>query len=133
MSTSYKRKSIRNLDQLNEEQEKVARKLQEMESNFLGFLSPQSLLMATVSGLLSKGNKGQKKSTVTAKSAPLFSTSQANKAKSKLATIGKKIGISFLKWQAFNLALYLGGKLIDQFKEKRQLKKLEKQIKKYST
>jgi hypothetical protein len=37
----------------------------------------------------------------------------------------KKVGISFLKWQAFNLALFIGKKIFRAIKEKKQQKKRE--------
>lgn len=131
MSQLYTRKPIHNLKELNAEQERIRLRARHIEDGFLGFLSPQNLMMQAASLLLGKRKKSKKKTPTN----PVMSSTTsllrpAPQSKNRLAILAKKVGISFLKWQAFNLALYLGGKAMQKIKEKRGQRKAEKRIQK---
>ncbi|MFA6059813.1 MAG: hypothetical protein WC756_16530 [Taibaiella sp.] len=130
MAKRYTRKQLGSLDQLDLEQERIRSKSRKIEDDFVQVLHPQQLVISFLEGLISRklaGNKKEKTYKANFKS----DGKAANTSKSKLdeirkhplfKTLLKKVGISFLKWQAFNLALFAGKKIYHAIKDKKKQK-----------
>lgn len=135
MAKKYTRKQLGSLKALDKEQARIRNKSKEIELDFLSALNPQQLAMSLLGNVLSRKIKGGvskekisgKKQT--AHSSFAFNASQANMkgvVKHPLfKKLLKKVGISFLQWQAFNLALFAGKKIVQVIREKKQEKKLK--------
>lgn len=130
MAQKYTRKQVSSLEALDQEQERIQYKLKRLENDALELFNPQQLAITLVGKLLSR-----KKSS--AGSQQYFSGAQQKKkgkqkagafkeaaagmlANPLVKKLAKKAGISFLQWQAFNLALFLGKKLWHGMQEKRR-------------
>ena len=126
MSRIYQRRSIHNLTELDTEQERIRSKARRIEKDILGTFSPGNLAIHAASMLLGSLVTKEKKSGSSAKSSNTLISSlrPGPKTKNRLTLFAKKAGSSFLKWQAFNLALYLGGKAIKMIRENRRQKKV---------
>lgn len=133
MAKKYTRKQVSSIAELDKEQRRIRHKTRQIEDDVLHLFSPQQLAL-TFAGKLLSGK-------VSHKASQLFSagTKHKNTGKNKAPTakgaisnfvskpatksLAKKIGISFLKWQTFNLALFVGKKIIQKIKENRRRKK----------
>jgi hypothetical protein len=132
MAKRYTRKQLGNLDQLDLEQERIRNKSRKIEGDFVQVLNPQQLVISFLGGVLSRKLAGSKKEkTYIANLKPDGKLAYVNTTKSKLdqvrkhplfKTLLKKVGISFLKWQAFNLALFAGKKIYHAIKDKKKQK-----------
>lgn len=130
MAKRYTRKQLGSLDQLDLEQERIRDKSRKIEADFVHVLHPQQLVISFLGGLISRKLAGNKKEK-TYQSNLKSNGKVANTSKSKLdqvrkhplfKTLLKKVGISFLKWQAFNLALFAGKKIYRAVKNKKKQK-----------
>jgi len=145
MAETYKRRHIRNLDELDKEQEKIKRTYRRMENDWLsGILNPQQMVMSFAGGLLSRaGSKSKKKKKEKENKAEqvLRSFSAEGKSSSPVINVARNIitnpaikgflkhtAASWLRWQAFNLAVYLGKKAYKSIRYKREEKRLEKEL-----
>jgi predicted methyltransferase len=134
MAKKYTRKQLGSLDQLDLEQERIRDKSKKIETDFVQALNPQQLVISFLGGFISRKIAGNKKEKgYAAYSRPKDKTASANSAKGKMDSIRKhplfksllkKAGISFLKWQAFNLALFAGKKIYQAIKDKKKQKPL---------
>ena len=130
MAKRYTRKQLGSLDQLDLEQDRIRNKSRKIEDDFVQVLHPQQLVISFLGGLISRKLTGNNKEKTY--KANLKSDGKAsNISKSKLdeirkhplfKTLLKKVGISFLKWQAFNLALFAGKKIYHTIKDKKKQK-----------
>lgn len=128
MSNTYQRRSIHNLDEMNTEQERIQSKVRQIEDDILGIFSPGNLAVHAASMLLGSrltGKQTTRRNKTGNAPTGIKTWSPGPKTKNKLIDFSKRVGISFLKWQAFNLALYLSGKAIREIREKRALNKLK--------
>jgi hypothetical protein len=127
MAKKYTRKQLGSLDQLDLEQERIRNKSRKIEDDFVQVLNPQQLVITFLGNFLSRkiaGNKKDKTYTAGIKS-------DSKNTKGKIDSIRKhplfkpllkKVGISFLKWQAFNLVLFAGKKIYHAIKDKKKQK-----------
>lgn len=135
MAKKYTRKQVGSLAELDHEQHRIRKMATKMENEWLeSILNPQQLALSVVTGLLSRrkqqtggglslfSGKGKKKTTA----APVktgvkqVTGSVAGFVKKPVvARIVKGVGISFLRWQAFNLAWFLGKKALKAIREKK--------------
>lgn len=138
MAKQYRRKQVGSLQELNREQERVKRLAGKMEVEWLdNILNPQQIALSLITSLLSRRKSERGKSS----GLHLFSGGKKSKSKSKNDTKGKlqqvagsvrdyakkpavtglakRIGISFLRWQAFNLAWFLGKKAYKTIRQKK--------------
>lgn len=136
MAKKYTRKQVGSLTELDREQDRIRKMTTKMENEWLdSILNPQQLALSVVTGLLSRRRNKQ-----AAPGLALFSGKRKKKAdgtpaKSKVnhvtgavagfvkkpvvARVAKRVGVSFLRWQAFNLAWFLGKKAWKAVKERR--------------
>lgn len=129
MAKKYTRKHLGNLDELDKEQERIRNKSKSIEYDFVEMINPQQLAITLVGNFLNKKIKGGKKGkgeSATGKGNFAFSGAGL-KIKDATAhplfkTVLKKVGFSFLQWQAFNLALFAGKKIYHTIKEKKRQK-----------
>lgn len=138
MAKKYTRKQVSSLAALNLEQERIKYKTRRIENDMLDLFNPQQLAIALIGKLLSrkatpKTPKALQQFTASRdKNAPKFRTIKnavaGFVAQPAVKGTAKKIGISFLKWQAFNLALLAGKKIIQKVKEQRRRKRLLRHI-----
>lgn len=132
MVKKYTRKRIGNLDDLDREQEKIRNRSKAIENDFLDMLKPQQLAINFIGNLIQRKIKGGKKTKGdTGSSIQSFSGSKLSgksSYKDKLHGVVthplfkgllKKAGVSFLKWQTFNLALFVGSKIYKAIREKK--------------
>lgn len=147
MAKKYTRKQVGSLQELNREQDRVKRMAGKMESEWLdNILNPQQMALSLVTSFLSR----KKSSTGTGMN--LFSGSNSKKAIGKntgkgalhtvagsvmsyakqpaVAGLAKRVGVSFLRWQAFNLAWFLGKKAYKAIQKKRAERQLVLQVEK---
>jgi hypothetical protein len=131
MAKRYTRKQLGSLDQLDLEQERIRNKSRKIESDFVQVLNPQQLLISFLGGFLSRKLAGKKEKTYIANIKPDAKGGYISSSKGKIDHIRKhplfkpllkKVGISFLKWQAFNLALFAGEKIYHAIKDKKKQK-----------
>jgi len=136
MAKKYTRKQVGSLDALNLEQERIKYKAKRIEDGWLDIFQPQQLAINLITGLISR----RKKNKAVQPARYVQSPGKKNKKESKMQAVGgsiaqfvkkpaaqralKKIGISFLRWQAFNLAFFLGRKAVQAIKEKKRTKKV---------
>jgi hypothetical protein len=128
MAKRYTRKQLGSLDQLDLEQERIRNKSRKIESDFVQVLNPQQLAISFLGNFLSRKIAGKKKDKgYTAK----VKSDDKDSVRGKIdnirkhplfKTLLKKVGISFLKWQAFNLALFAGKKIYHAVKDKKKQK-----------
>jgi hypothetical protein len=138
MAKKYTRKQLGSLNALDKEQARIRNKSKEIELDFLSTLNPQQLAMSLLGNVLSrkiKGGGSKEKGSGKkqgSSSGFAFDASQANLkgiVKHPLfKKLLKKVGISFLQWQAFNLALFAGKKIVKVIKQKKQEKKLQRKV-----
>lgn len=134
MAKKYTRRQVGSLGELDHEQNRIRKMTTKMENEWLdSILNPQQLALSVVTGLLSRrkqqagsglslfSRKGKKKTTA----APVktgvkqVTGSVAGFVKKPLvARVAKSVGISFLRWQAFNLAWFLGKKALKAIRNK---------------
>jgi hypothetical protein len=131
MAKKYTRKQLESMDQLDLEQERIRNKSRKIESGFIEALHPQQLAITFLGNFLSRKLTGNKKEKSYIVGAPKGKVAPANTRKGKIDSIRKhplfksllkKVGISFLKWQAFNLALFAGKKIYYAIKDKKKPK-----------
>jgi len=130
----YTRKQVSSLSELDLEQERIKYKAKRIEDDMLDIFSPQQLAITVISNLLRRkkkntqpsyavdrtpsGNKKKKE-----KSGTVTSTVSGLVQKPIVKKTARAVGISFLRWQAFNLALCVGKKIWKKVQEKRLEKK----------
>jgi len=129
MAKRYTRKQVSSLKDLDREQERIRYKVRRIEDDWMDIFQPQQLVLNLAMGLL-----GRRKKKAAAMQAPPGKGSKKGKRHSGLSMLAaglplqgkqagkkilKKIGISFLQWQVFNLALYLGRKAWKHYKERK--------------
>lgn len=126
---SYKRKHLNSIKQLDREQRRIKKMYREIEKNWTtGILTPQVTGLNTLSAitsLLSKKNKrtsnGQGKQALEHSNASnLLTTFANNETVQKLAL---NTGRSWLRWQAFNLSVFLlkkGWQSLQEYRKKRK-------------
>ncbi len=134
MAKKYTRKQVSSLAELDLEQERIKYKTRRIENDVLDMFDPQQLAITLIGKLLSR-----KATSKTRKTLQQFTATRDKKtgntstvknavagfaARPAVKSVAKKLGISFLKWQAFNLALFAGKKIIQKVKERRHSKKL---------
>lgn len=119
------------MDQLDLEQERIRNKSRKIENDFVEVLHPQQLAITFLGNFLSRKLTGNKKEKSYIAGVPKGKVAQTNTPKGKIDSIRKhplfksllkKVGISFLKWQAFNLALFAGKKIYHAIKDKKKPK-----------
>jgi hypothetical protein len=135
MAKKYTRKQVSSMDDLDVEQERIHYKLKRLEDDALELFSPQQLAITLIGKLLTRKSSAkpqqyfygtpQKKKGNGKRSS--LKGAAANAIKNPLVRkVARKVGISFLQWQAFNLALFLGKKLWKRVQEKRHGQKLSR-------
>jgi hypothetical protein len=135
MAKKYTRKHLHSMRDLDNEQERIRNKSRSVEHDFVEMINPQQLALTVLGNVIKRkiAGKGKKKDTevTPGKASASFShTAKQGKIKGVVKhplfrKLLKKVGISFLKWQAFNLALFIGKKIFRAIKEKKQQKKRE--------
>ena len=144
MADIYKRRHIRNLDELDKEQEKIRRTYRRIESDWLsGMLNPQQMVMSVATSLLSNTGKSKKKnkgkenkteqvlhsfSTEGTSSSPAINIARNIISNPTVKGFLKNTAASWLRWQAFNLAVYLGKKAYKSIKHKKEEKRLKEEL-----
>lgn len=143
MAERYQRKHLSNLDELDKEQEKIRRSYKRMEHDWLsGILNPQQVALSLAGSLLSRTGKSKKKNTKDRTAETVLDTFlDAEKSPSSIISAARNIitnplikgflkntATSWLRWQAFNLAVYLGKKAYKSIKYKRAEKKLKQEL-----
>ncbi len=128
MPKKYTRRRLRNMDQLDLDQERIRNKVKRIEDNWIQtFFNPQQLAISLGSYLLrrkkkSKPSSGQ--SLYTERKSKNINPAKADHTpfvkRPVVKRVARKIGISFIQWQAFNLALFLGKKIIHNIKNKKK-------------
>lgn len=117
------------MDQLDLEQERIRNKSRKIENDFVEVLHPQQLAITFLGNFLSRKLAGKKKEKNYTTNDPKGKIALVNTPQGKIDRIRKhplfksllkKIGISFLKWQAFNLALFAGKKIYHAIKDKKK-------------
>ena len=136
MAKKYTRKQLTSLDQLDQEQERIRHRSKKIEGSFAEVLHPQQLAITFLGSFLSRKilDRKKDKNYITA-IRPKGKVALVSPSKGQLAQIRKHplfgrllktAGISFLKWQAFNLALFAGKKIYRAIKEKQNRKQLQR-------
>lgn len=145
MAKKYTRKQVGSLEELDREQYRVKKMAASMESDWLdSILNPQQIALSLVTSLLSRKKNKNTNAAISLFSGKKNKTTEArsNKGKAKQAAgavlqyakqpavtgLAKRVGISFLRWQAFNLAWFLGKKALKAYQQKRAEHKLEQQV-----
>ncbi len=133
MAKKYTRKQVTSLAALNKEQSRIRARAKRVRDEIFEEINPQQMVISFLGGLLSKKLKN--------KNTQLFSSGKKKKNSDKQtssdtgnAVLGsivgkvlKKAGISFLQWQLFNLALFIGKKVVHQIREKKLKQKMSHQ------
>lgn len=126
MARKYTRKAIYNLDELDKEQARIRSMYRKMEHHWIDTVfEPEKMLFSVASALLSgRGNRkanrtdpGSRADRAQLSGLSAF-TSLWNKPAVQQAV--KRIGGSWLRWQAFNLAFLLGKKTMSFFQKRRE-------------
>lgn len=144
MAEKYKRKHLHNLYQLDREQEKIRRTCRNMENDWLsGIVNPQQIALGIAGSLLSRSKKSKKKnkqgiqpekgaalSSEGTSSAPAINAMRNIISNPTIKTFLKHTATSWLRWQAFNLAIYLGKKAFKSIRHNREEKKLKAELEK---
>ena len=141
MAEKYKRKHLNNLGELDKEQDKIRRTCRRMEDDWLsGIINPQQIALSIAGGLFSRGKKSQKKnkekswqqytlhSSPSESKSPVIDVARNIIGNPSVKGFLKRTATSWLRWQAFNLAVYLGKKAYKSIKHKREKKKLEEEL-----
>lgn len=146
MAKKYTRKQVGSLEELNREQERVKRLAGKMEVEWLdNILNPQQMALSLVTNLLSrKINSGGKSSGMNLFSGNKSKSESKNSGKGTMqqiagsvmhyakqpavAGVAKRVGVSFLRWQAFNLAWFLGKKAVKAIQKKRAEQQLKHKV-----
>lgn len=132
--------TFRSMKALQEAQSKVKAEYEQLEDNmFSSIFDPQALGLGLVSRVLNpsegglfslnsimnlfKGKKKPKEKVEKAAATNAAALKAVTEPKKKKNTFVKKVAVSFLKWQAFNLACWGLGKAYDAYKEQRKKKK----------
>lgn len=136
MAKKYTRKQVSSLSELDLEQERIKYKARRIEDDMLDIFSPQQLAITAVSAFLRR--KKKKPAPVVRTSVPAVSGKPGKKRaenitgtiagfaeKPLVKKLARKAGISFLRWQAFNLAFFIGKKIYRSIREKRAANKLQ--------
>ncbi|WP_118951283.1 hypothetical protein [Taibaiella helva] len=127
MARKYTRKHVNSLKDLDLEQERIKLKMRRLEDDVLGIVNPQQLAISLIGSWLKR--RGKRSSTEPAYLAGDVKRKKLKKTKSGVSRLlakpavkntAKKIGISFLRWQAFNLAWFLGKKLYTTLKHRKR-------------
>lgn len=122
MSNSIKNHNILSKADLFERQDAVQNEYEILGKDIVGsILSPLKIAGLAYSLVSSKKTKQKPRVQQQLLSLPnksMIATASPDK-KSKLGSIVKSVAGSWLKWQAFNLAFYLGKKTIQHFKKKK--------------
>ena len=124
MAKKYSRKQLGNLDDLDVEQAKLKVKARQIEGDWISnILNPQQLAIGLVGNIISK--KAAKSSK--GKNSILKIASDPNAANLAVGLLRqpllKKIGLSFVRWQMFNLAWFLGKRIVKKMKANRMKRK----------
>ena len=132
MAKKYTRKQVSSLAELDREQLRIRNKVRHLEGDALELFSPQQLVIHFAGKFLSRK--------ISNKIAPSILSREKRKkagkdryyvtneggtglvAKTATRSLITRIGISFLKWQAFNLALFAGRKIVQNIKEQQRRK-----------
>lgn len=126
MARKYTRKHVSSYKELDLEQERIKLKMRRLEDDVLSMVNPQQLAISLIGGWLKR--RGKRPSAAPSYLAGNAKGQKPKKAKSGLSRLfakpavkstAKKIGISFLRWQAFNLAWFLGKKLYSTLKHRK--------------
>ena len=135
MAKKYTRKKIGSLDALDVEQERIKHRAKRIEDDWLDIFNPQQLAIVLGTKLLSrnKGTKGGGISLLPFKRAAKDSnvkTAAVNEVglpgkKSALGKFARQAGISFVRWQLFNLAFFVAKKAVKAIKEKKNKQKVQ--------
>jgi hypothetical protein len=126
----YKRKQFSNLDEVDAEQARMRAKARQMERHWWDdILNPQQLALGIAGKIISRGLSSRKTSSGRLPAGKLSlagagSVAASGAGSSVVGKLVKTAGISFLKWQLFNLGLLVGRKIIRSIREKRQHNKL---------
>lgn len=117
------------------QEDRIRFKIKRLEDEMLDVFAPQQLLLSLAGGLISRKKK---KSDLSA--ASMIRAAEPGKVRSKkkalqqaeglakkpaVKKLARRVGISFLQWQAFNLALFIGKKIYRSVKEKKQVRKVQ--------
>ena len=139
------RKTYNSLRELLSDQRKVKDSYKDMEDNMLSYIfDPTSIGMNIASSLLDPNAKGPfglgnifsllKRKTKVVKAADdkvVLTTVVSGKPVKKKKSLVKKVAISFVKWQLFNLACWGAEKAYERYtanrKQKKAIKSLEKE------
>jgi len=129
---SYKRKHLHSIEQLDKEQRRIKKAYRAMERNWgTDIFKPQVTGLNTLSALASAINRKKNKHTTDAKditakqskATGIISNLAHNETVQKLAL---NTGRSWLRWQAFNVGVYLlkkGWQSVQTYRKKRKLSK----------
>lgn len=114
----YQRKQLKGIDQLNREQDRISRACRNMEKNWIETVfSPQKLAFNIASGLLSRLSGG-KKSGNTGNHNPVIESVKTVLQHKTVQRLALLTGKSWLRWQAFNLAIFIGTKAYQAIRER---------------
>lgn len=130
MAKKYTRKQVHDLDELDKEQARIQLMCHRMEHDFLdNVLNPQQMAASMLGSFLAKKGK-QSGASVIQKLTGVAGGGLNGKTivaiiagimkKPAVATFAKGVGRSWLRWQAFNLAYFLGKKAVAALKEKQK-------------
>ncbi len=125
---AYKRKQVKSVKSLEKERQRLKKLSSKIEDEWIDVLQPQSLISSSILPFIFK-NKGKKKDNSSTASMlsmlvginqghPLWKTIFGILQKEQTKSFAKSVGKSFLRWQAFNLAWWLSGKLYTAVKNK---------------
>ncbi len=133
MAKKYTRKQVSSLTALDLEQERIQYKLRKLEDDTLELFSPQQLAITLIGKFLSRkrasfptqqhfAQAGKLKNQVKNKPGSLKAAAIGMVSNPLFKKVAKKAGISFLQWQAFNLALFAGKKIWQKYRKNTALK-----------
>lgn len=142
--TKKTRKTYNSLRELLADQRKVKDSYKDMEENMFSYIfDPTSIGMNIASSLLDPNAKGMfslgnilslfkrkpKKASVTEEKAALAAVASGKPVRKKNSLV-KKVAVSFIKWQLFNLACWGIEKAYDRYRSTRKQKKAIKSLQK---
>ncbi len=123
----YKRRSLKGIKQLNQEQERISRACRQMEQDWVQTIfNPQALAFNALSGLLKRRAGGQKQNKSDSGN-PLFNSASKVLQNKTLQRLALLTGKSWLRWQAFNLALFIGTKGYQAIRERMRKQKASRE------
>jgi len=131
MAKKYTRKHLGSMKQLDLEQEKLRNKGKSIEYDFVEMLNPQQLAITFLGNFLNRklrggkaGKKGRMAPVAQMAASGVMNGGVKGVVKHPLfKTLLKRVGMSFLKWQAFNLALFAGKKIYKTVREQKEKKR----------